>query len=127
MSPNSKIWINLEGDIKELDVDFTIGYALYNENNTPIYWSYQKDTAENNWPKIKEGPCHIKSKLPLEILTNGNYRIELIGGLHGHKWIFKPYDDNPRINFTLQGLSSNSLYWKTDRPTILSPLIKWEN
>jgi lipopolysaccharide transport system ATP-binding protein len=59
-------------------------------------------------------------------LNEGNYRIELIGGLHFREWLFAPGLNAPHINLTIQGGLSESPYWIARRPGLLAPLLRWE-
>jgi len=40
---DSDSWLHVEAEIEEMDRALTIGYALYSENGTLLYWSYQTD------------------------------------------------------------------------------------
>lgn len=122
---NDDIWIQLEGKIKQTDPSLTIGYAVYTEDGTLLYWSYQTDGAEHTWPKLIKGYNIFRSKLPKRFLNEGTYRLELIGGLHYRKWLFEPGKDVPSINLTIQGNLSDSPLWMAKRPGIIAPLMEW--
>jgi len=128
-NPNSNdkdLWINIKGIINEIDSAFCIGYALYNENNILLYWSYQTDISTNEWPELKLGECLIKSKIPKRFLNEGKYRVELIGALHNLQWLFQPESNAPTIFFEITGGLSDSPYFYAKRPGILSPIFPWE-
>ena len=123
----TEAYLEINGDVGELDSSLTIGYAIYTENNETLYWTYQTDTNKVLWPKIKEGQNRLYCKLPLEILNEGIYRIELIGGLHNREWLFEPNHNAPSIFLTVKGSLSESPFWTTKRPGLLAPIIKWKN
>lgn len=121
------LFINIEAEIKKTDSGLTIGYAIYSEENILLYWSYQTDTSRDEWPLIKKGKCFLKSEIPIEILNNGIFRIELLGGLHHKEWIFPPNKFHPMLTINLSRDLSESPYWTEKRPGLLAPKIKWIN
>ncbi len=121
------LWINIEALISKTDESLTIGYALYSEDNTLLYWSYQTDSNKKYWPNLNTGKCAIKSKLPIEILNSGIFKIELLGGLHFKEWLFQPNKSNPTIIINYMKKYDESVYWAQKRPGLLAPTIKWEN
>ncbi len=124
---NKEYFIEIEGNIRTLHNALTIGYCIYTEDGQQLYWSYQTDINRDAWPELRRGQNILKSQLPKQLLNEGNYTIELIGGLHFIKWLFEPRKKNPSINIEIQGGLSNSPYLTHKRPTILSPILEWEN
>jgi lipopolysaccharide transport system ATP-binding protein len=124
---DESLWINLEGTISKVDDSLTIGYAIYSEDNTLLYWSYQTDSNKNNWPNLTVGRCSIKSRLPTEILNSGIFKIELLGGLHFKEWLFPPNKSNPAVVINYTKKYNESVYWTQKRPGILAPTINWKN
>lgn len=123
---DQEIWVMLEAEIAEIDPALTIGYAIYSEDGTPLYWSYQTDEAEDKWPMLKKGICTLRSRIPQRFLNEGNYRMELLGGLHFRKWLFEPGKTVPSIFLQIRGGLSDSPYWMARRPGILAPTFGWE-
>jgi len=121
-----EIFIKIEGIIQKIDPSLTIGYAIYNEEGVLLYWSYQTDISEDKWSPLKVGINRLISQIPKNLLNEGSYRIELIGGLHFRKWFFEPRKSAPGVNFEIRGGLSDSPYWMIKRPGILAPIIKWE-
>ena len=120
-------FIEIEAEIQTLHNALTIGYCIYTEHGQQLYWSYQTDTSQELWPVLKLGINRLKSKFPKHLLNEGIYKIELIGGLHFIKWFFEPQKNNPYITLEIQGGLSESPYMLHKRPTLLSPILKWEN
>lgn len=116
----------IKGKITTLDPIITIGYALYSEDGSLLYWTFQTDQDEVNWPKLEKGPFTIKTEIPRKLLNEGMYRIELIGGLNDRIWLFAPGGHNPTVYFSVQGGLSNSPYWTAKRPGILAPVLPWK-
>ncbi|GAB4027562.1 MAG: ABC transporter ATP-binding protein [Candidatus Microgenomates bacterium] len=116
----------IEGNISKRRSDLTIGYALYTEDDRCLYWSYPSDNHEKN--SLDKPSCKVsmRSSLPLNILNNGRYRIELIGGINNIEWIFPPANSKYTLFFEIRGKVSKSTMWTTDRPTIISPILHWD-
>jgi lipopolysaccharide transport system ATP-binding protein len=123
---NSECWITVRGEIKKIDNALNLGYAIYNSENTLIYWSCQTDVRQSDWPILSIGLHTIRSKLPKRLLNEDAYRLELIGGLYYKLWLFKPEDNSPIIYLSIKGGLSDSPYLNQKRQGILSPIITWE-
>jgi lipopolysaccharide transport system ATP-binding protein len=126
LSNSRDMWVQIEAEIKEMDPALTMGYALYSEEGHLLYWSYQTDVSEENWPIMKIGINKWRSKISAHYLNEGCYRLEVIGGLHFREWILEPGKKTPHVEFQISGGLSDSPYWIARRPGILAPVIKWE-
>ena len=122
---NQDIWVQIEVEILEIDPALTMGYAIYAEDGNLIYWSYQTDAAEENWPKIKSGISRWRSKIPANYLNEGSYKLEIIGGLHFREWICEPVVNAPFVEFQISGGLSESPFWHAKRPGLLAPVMNW--
>lgn len=118
--------VMIKGVLHHDTPDLTIGYALYDENEELLYWSYQTDTKPDLHLK-KAGPITLESKLPISTLNSGTYRVELIGGIHGKQWFFEPGRGNPSVMIDVKRDFSNHPYWNQRRPGILAPTIPWKH
>jgi lipopolysaccharide transport system ATP-binding protein len=123
-SKKDEVWVEIECEIQEFDPALTVGYALYTENGTLLYWSYQTDAPEEHCPSMQKGRMTIRSKIP-NFLNEGTYRLELIGGLHCRGWMFEPGTSVPTITLTIQGGLSDSAFWLWKRPGELGPVLNW--
>ncbi len=124
---DSRIELVIKGEIRAIDPALTIGYALYSDDGVLLYWSFQTDGPEKNWPRLGKGHFTLKSEIPSRLLNEGVYRIELIGGLNDRTWLFSPGGNNPNINISIKGGLSDSPYWTEKRPGILAPELPWKN
>jgi len=122
---NENIYIVIEGNVKQLHKSLCIGYALFNDDNNLLYWTYFTDSDESQWLEILIGENKLVSELPKRLLNEGTYRIELLTSLHFIKWINEPQKNSPSIFLTIQGGLSDSPYWMAKRPGILAPILKW--
>lgn len=125
VSNDSDMCLQIEAEITIVDPALTIGYAIYNEKGTLLYWSYQTDQEEINWPKLMRGRNVLRGKIPKRFLNEGAYRIELIGGLHWREWLFPPGENVPSVYLSIQGGLSDSPYWMAKRPGELAPVVDW--
>jgi len=124
-SNDDDIFITIEGEIEEIHNALCVGYALFDENNNLLYWTYATDQEEKYWPKLEKGSNILKSQLPKHLLNEGVYRIELLISLHYISWIVEPQKNAPAIFVKIQGGLSKSPYWMVKRPGILAPIIPW--
>lgn len=122
---DEEFWIQIEGNLYRNDPALTIGYAVYAADGTLLYWSYQTDEKEDYWPKTRKGFVVLRSQFPRRFLNEGEYRIELIGGLHFKRWLFQPRGNVPSISLKIQGGLSDSPNWMSQRPGLLAPVLKW--
>lgn len=114
----------IEGTIKSLDRALQVGYALYSEDEELVYWTCHNDVAEEFWPKLVEGRVKFRSTIPLGILNEGRYRIELLAALYCRQWICDPGVKSATISFELRG-GVDSPYLTIKRPGVLAPIINW--
>ncbi len=126
VSKESEAWVRIEGEILNPHPELTIGYALYDETGTLLYWSYPTDVPKRDWASLRKGRCTFRSKIPLEILNEGSYRLECISSIHYKEWLFEPGVSAPTIQISLQGPLSRSPFWKLKRPGSLAPVLRWE-
>jgi len=127
LSNNDDYYINIAANISKIDNALTIGYAVFDQSNNCIFWSYQTDSNQKDWPLIKSpGNYTLRSSFPKRLLNEGKYRIELIGGLHYIKWIFEPQKSNPYFFIEINGGLSDSPYYTHKRESIIAPIFNWE-
>lgn len=126
LSNNSEIWVQIDTEIETIDPALTVGYAIYSEEGTLLYWSYQTDDSEDKWPKLHKGFCSLRSRIPKRFLNEGTYKLELIGGLHFREWFFQPGREVPSIFIRIKGGLSDSPYWMIRRLGVLAPVMEWK-
>ncbi len=127
VSNTDEAWVHIEGDVDRLDESLTVGYAIFDEAGTLLYWSYQTDSGENNRPRLQRGRNHLASMVPRRFLNEGRYRVELIASLHFREWLLEPGVSAPSIALQIQGGLSDSPYWMVRRPGILAPVLRWNS
>jgi len=122
----SEAWVYIEGDIEVFDPALVVGYELFSEDGTLLFMSFTTDQNQDDWPLRGPGRFLIRSQLPLSILNDGKYRLEVSAGLRLRDWFCRPGSRSPSVSFEVVTLSSTSLYWTTRRPGVLAPLLAWE-
>ncbi len=119
------MWVEIQGEVHRPDPALTLGYAVYSEEGTLLYWSYQTDGPEPEWPTLSEGAWTLRGRIPERLLNEGAYRIEMIGSLHFREWLFQPGVHAPSVTLVVKGGLSDSPYWMERRPGLFAPLIEW--
>jgi lipopolysaccharide transport system ATP-binding protein len=126
VSNDDEFYVQIEGDIAQPEPSLTVGYAIYAEDGTLLYWSLQTDGDEPAWPKLDRGRCVIRSRVPARFLNEGAYRVELIASLHNRHWIMQPGVNAPQMTLVIQGGLSASPLWVAKRPGVLGPVLAWD-
>jgi lipopolysaccharide transport system ATP-binding protein len=126
LTKGSDAWVYIECEIKVFDSALQIGYHLFAEDGTLLFMSFTTDQNEANWPVRGSGVFLIRSQLPLSILNDGKYRIELSAGLRSREWFCGPSSRAPVFSFEVVGLTTTSPYWPETRKGLLAPLLTWE-
>ena len=121
------VWLQIEGVVQQSNPSLTIGCAVYDNDSELLFWSYQTDQPEENWPKLKIGKNTFRCNLPPHLLNEGTYRIEFLAKLNFQEWLFKPGKDTPTITIAIRGGLSNSPLWITKRPGLLAPIFEWHS
>ena len=119
------IYVWIDGEVEQEDVALTVGYALYDDSGTLLYWSAHTDAPENSWPRVTKGRNVLRSQIPPRVLNQGKYRLELISALYCRQWISEPGSNAPAIELSIQGGLSDSPYWMEKRPGVLAPVCTW--
>jgi lipopolysaccharide transport system ATP-binding protein len=120
------VWVEIKGEVMTADPALTIGYAIFDERGKLLYWTYQTDQPQVDWPIIKPGIIQLKSRFPTRMLNEGKFRLEFLASLHFRTWLLEPGAGSPHIVLSIQGGLSDSPYWMAKRPGILAPVIRWQ-
>jgi lipopolysaccharide transport system ATP-binding protein len=126
MRNDVELTLEIHFDLQELNSTLTFGYAIYTEEEEPLWWSYYTDGHPSSWPLLQLGRNCLRSSLPKRLLNQGRYRVELIGGLHFQKWFFQPGQSKASFNFEILGGLSDSPLWTSRRDGLLAPVLTWE-
>jgi len=125
VSNNEDVWITVIGEITNIDSALQVGYAIYDQSDSLLYWSCHTDSPVKNWPPLSKGKNTLRSKFPTRLLNQGKYRVEMIVALYSRQSICG-CKNSPSINIIIQGGLSDSPYWMNQRQGILAPVLPWE-
>jgi lipopolysaccharide transport system ATP-binding protein len=124
---NHELFLYVEGIAQKRDAALQIGFAVYDENGSLIFWSYHTDGEEKNWPVIEDaGTWLFCVQLPKNLFNEGVYRIDLGVALYCRAWLCEPGVNSPSVFLDIQGGLSESPYWSSKRPGVLAPILDWK-
>lgn len=115
--------------IGENEIDnhlFTLGIALRSKRlNQDLLWTFNLDIDANN---TCEGLFSYEVVIPIGLLNNGEYEVELLAAIYNKKWIIEPDSSVRKISFSIDGVHSGSnLYMSNLTPTAMKTAIPWLN
>lgn len=122
---DDKAYVEVKFKARSINLDLQIGFALYDSSMNLIFMSYHNDSS--NMQQIRfSGENHLKTRLPLEILNDGEYTLQLIAGVRGSHPILSRTDSNVTIAVSLSGNYRRSNVWDVKRPSMIAPILNWE-
>jgi lipopolysaccharide transport system ATP-binding protein len=123
---DAEMVVQIEGVILKKHPAFSIGYALYSEDNIRLYSTLFTDKQFQDLERLQAGPAIFRSRIPRRLLNEGTYRLALVFGLKTARWIIHPEQSAPSIFLKIKGSLSDSPYWTEKRPGLIAPLLDWE-
>ena len=125
INKKADVFLELTADIEEIDTDLIFGYSLTDDQGNQQMWSLQTDTKKEEWPKIKKGVTTFKTKIPLDFLNEGSYKVELIAGLYYREWYLRPGASRIGLDLKIHGGLSDSPFWTSKRPGHVAVVVPW--
>ena len=122
---HDEVYIEIHGRILISENDLTIGYALFDEGDNEVYWSYPTDDPAKIGEHSRSGNRVFTAKIPTDILNAGVYSLKLIGGLHNKKWLYQPHQPGPQVDMEVDNLFSKSPFWNSRRTGIMAIDPQW--
>lgn len=122
---NEIIYVAVDFIVKQLRQDYQIGFALYDSYLNLIFLSYSTDHNKAELDKFSKGRNTIKVQLPLEILNDGDYSLQLIAGIHNINPILPRIESKITISFTVVGNPDRSNNWNFKRNSMVAPILNW--
>ncbi|MDR1741552.1 MAG: ABC transporter ATP-binding protein [Synergistaceae bacterium] len=123
------VWIEIEGTIEQENPLLYIQYAIWGDDPKPIYATSFTDWINSGHDLgvlKKTGRLRLRSKLPVSLLNNGDYYLDLYCGLYGQESITVG-PEPPRVSMTVEGFFSRSPMFPEGRQgTLISPMLEWE-
>lgn len=124
-SHESPIWLEVRLQIRKPSPDLTVGFALYDDVDTLLFWSFQVDSIMRESNIQAEGINIFRVALPLHLLNNGTFRLKTLVGIYNQRWLVPPDDERGLLRFALNGKLSKSPYWQVKRPGAIAPRLQW--
>lgn len=118
--------LELQVRLEAATPEHTIGFAVYDESQRLMFWSFQSDDYPSAVINQSSAPLVLKTNVPVSVLQPGRYRIKPLLGIYNREWIVSPDGDGPELIFDLQGSISPSPYWLQTRPGVIAPRLRWE-
>ncbi len=116
--------VNINFEMMEVEKALSVGYALFDSMGALLYWTYTTD-ASGERVQIVKGKNTLSSKLPVNFLNDGDYRLVMIAGVQNDRPIYK-LDTSPiGITISIQGHRDRSNFWTNRRHSIVAPVINW--
>jgi lipopolysaccharide transport system ATP-binding protein len=122
---SQKVWIRIEGVVKEFWPNLLVGIALYDSAGTCLFENTPFDYEESKWPNLRQGHNTLRGELPVSLLNAGAYRIEVISALHQMHWIIGP-GTGPSVSFEVIIDDCKSPYTGFQRRGLFIPKMNWE-
>ena len=123
------LYVEIEGIVKKPDSNLCVGYALYDNVGTRIYWTFHSDqmNSPNEIPTL-EGHVCLRSKVPVDMLNVGEKRLELGVQLYKDNWIVAPGSNNkpPSVSFIIEGPITPSPYCVLQRTGTMAFNADWK-
>ena len=119
-------WVYIEGNIVDFDPALQIGYELFADDATLLFMCFTTDQEEMAWPVKRSGRVSVRSHLPVWLLNEGSFRLEISAGLRWRQWFCIPGTHAPSIEIEVVPGEPISPYWVEKRPGLLAPLVRWE-
>ena len=94
------------------------------ESRELLFVSDVYDCSDIDFGAIQPGFYHLAARLPIELLSNRTYEIELLCALHHTGWILPP-DNASRLSFEVFRDNDTNQYAQMSRLGLLAPRIAW--
>jgi lipopolysaccharide transport system ATP-binding protein len=125
VASDEDFYVYIEAEVFIAHPNLAIGYSVANDMGEMLYWTYIKDSLEKEL-NVREGITCIRSKVPKNILNDGDYVFSMIAGVVNEKALLT-YSGSP-VRFTMEiaGNKSRSSLWQERRQSVLGPVLEWE-
>jgi lipopolysaccharide transport system ATP-binding protein len=125
------LYLKMEGEVKTLSRDITIGYYCYSDKTAyPAFLSQHNDGHPDSWPQIRLGNNILITKIPTHILNEGSYQIKpyviLRSGMNTKVRYVNPEENKLTLAFEISNVANDSSSWMKRRG-IMAPVLTWKN
>ena len=124
---NDDLYVEIEGIVKTPNKALSVGYSLFDQAGTRLFWTYQSDQIGSpDEVPVLDGHVVLRSRVPLETLNLGMKRLELCVQTYRDNWIVPPGGKPPFVSFTIEGPASNSPYYVLQRSGTMAINAGWQ-
>jgi hypothetical protein len=125
IAADEPIFVEITGVVHAPHPALCVGFAIYAEDESALFWSYQTDMDEPHRPVLRAGRQTLRAALPVGLLNEGRYRIDFLAGLHNTEWFAAPQTGGPCVWLEISGVAGNSSFRSLRRPVLLAPVLEW--
>jgi lipopolysaccharide transport system ATP-binding protein len=122
---SDEVYVNIELLNKKNNIDLQIGFVLYDSALNMLFLSYNTDNADKRAPNLSIGRNILSARLPVNLLNDDEYHVQLIAGVNNSQPILSRLDSKVTISFTVDGNSIRSNSWNFKRSTMIAPILEW--
>ena len=126
LDKNDEAYLYVQTTVASYDSALQVGYELFSPEGLMLYMTFTTDQEQANWPVTGAGRFLLRSRLPLWLLGDGAYRVELSAGLRWRHWFCTPGLHSPAVQFEMFTTTTRSPYWSEQRKGLLAPLLTWD-
>lgn len=124
---HQEAFLYVEYQVDEVDRGLSIGFTLHTEEGICVFESFHTDQAERRWPSYRLGINLFRVRLPLELLNEGMYTLQMLGNLGFRQLLFERERSPISLRLEVRGGLSESPYWVQRRPGVAAPVLAWES
>jgi lipopolysaccharide transport system ATP-binding protein len=106
--------------------DLQTGYALYKDDGTLIMFSSVRDHKDFQWDSLKSNQNQIKTRLPLDQLEDGHYKIQLFLAIPGEASVLTLQNSPAMLSLSVEGNELRGPTWANKMRPAWAPVQKWE-
>ena len=117
----------IEADLIQNNASLVFSLAFYDDSNNLLFVSNMCDTGEINFSQMELGPIRLSIPIPIGLLGNKTYKIELVSCLEKIGWIL-PFENESILTFDFFKDINLNPYTYSDNttPGFFAPVLKWE-
>jgi lipopolysaccharide transport system ATP-binding protein len=121
INTEAPLHLRFEFDLAQTDPALCVGFDLVSGDGTVVLRSYQTDSAQEQWPKLRVGRNSITCTIPAGLLNDGQYLVMPRVGLHNLRWIV---NGDSVVSFEVTRDAGRSPLMG-GRPGTIAPILRW--
>ena len=124
---NDELYVEIEGIVKKPDEKLCVGYSLYDQAGTRLYWTFHSDqiNSSDEIPTLN-GHVVLRSRIPIDYLNLGTKRLDLGVRTYRDNWLVGVVNKPPFVTFTIEGPASASPLYVLQRTGTMAINAGWK-